>query len=74
MNDEKAVRCRVAMLVSFSVVEELQKRKENAHGRVSSDVHAPKIELYSFSLSPKAEQKGNTPQIHICGCYGSVRV
>lgn len=76
MNDEKAVHCRVAVLVSFSVVEGLQKKKskENAQGRVSSDVYAPKIELYSFSPSSKAEQKANTPQIHICGRYGSVSV
>lgn len=61
MNDEKAVHCGVAMLVSFRVVEGLQKSKENAHSRVSSDAYAPKIELYSFSPSSKAEQKANAP-------------
>lgn len=41
------MHCRVVVLVSFSVVKGLQKKKneENAHGRVSSDVYAPKIEL-----------------------------
>lgn len=30
MNDEKAVHCRVAVLVSFSVLEGLQKKKKKS--------------------------------------------
>lgn len=61
MKDEKAVHCRVAVLVSFSVVEGLQKSKENAHGTVSSDVYTPKIEHYSFSPSSKGRTESKHP-------------
>lgn len=64
MNDEIAVYCRVAVLVSFSVVERVAKKKkrrrskeENAHGRVTSDVYAPKIVLYSFKKHQKQNRK-----------------
>lgn len=82
MNDEKAVHCRVAVLVSFSVVEGLQKknryRKKRARRMPTAEFHQMCMLLRSSStlLAPhqKENRKANTPQIHICGRYGSVSV